>query len=183
MRKRPRAISQNARVESALRAGYNAMMASENKGFAVTLTLNGLADTDALGAAIASGLRAGDTVALNGDLGAGKTTLARAILRGLGVAEDVPSPSFTLVQEYETPKLAVRHYDFYRIENAREIDELGIDDALDDGAVLIEWPERAEDRIARDALRVSLSTSGETARKVEIEGPARWAHVFKAAHV
>jgi len=165
-------------IESLRRAGYNAMMVSENKGFAVTLTLNGLMDTDALGAAIAAGLRAGDTIALKGDLGAGKTTLARAILRGLGVTEDVPSPSFTLVQEYETPKLAVRHYDFYRIENAREIDELGIDDALDDGAVLIEWPERAENRIARDALRVSLTASSETARKAEIEGPSRWQRIF-----
>lgn len=183
MHKRPCAISQNARVETALRAGYNEQMASENKGFAVTLTLNGLADTEALGVAIAGGLRVGDTVALKGDLGAGKTTLARAILRGLCVAEDVPSPSFTLVQEYETPKLAVRHYDFYRLESAREIDELGIDDALDDGAVLIEWPERAEDCIARDALRVSLSASSETMRQVRIEGPSRWADVFKAVHV
>jgi len=151
--------------------------------FTLTILLSDMAATDKLGKAIAAGLRAGDTVALKGDLGAGKTTLARAILRGLGVTEDVPSPSFTLVQEYETPKFAVRHYDFYRLESAREIDELGIDDALDDSAVLIEWPERAEDRIARDALRVSLSASGETARKVEIEGPSRWADVFKAVHV
>jgi len=151
--------------------------------FALEIMLPDMAATEKLGNIIASGLRAGDTVALKGDLGAGKTTLARAILRGLGVSEDVPSPSFTLVQEYETPKIAVRHYDFYRIENAREIDELGIDDALDDGAVLIEWPERAENRIARDALRVTLSASGETARNVEIEGPARWADVFKAVHV
>ena len=141
--------------------------------FALEIMLPDMAATEKLGNIIASGLRAGDTVALKGDLGAGKTTLARAILRGLGVSEDVPSPSFTLVQEYETPKLTVRHYDFYRIENAREIDELGIDDALDDGAVLIEWPERAEDRIARDALRVSLSAAGENARKVQIEGLPR----------
>jgi tRNA threonylcarbamoyl adenosine modification protein YjeE len=151
--------------------------------FTLKIQLIDMAATEKLGETIAGGLRAGDTVALEGDLGAGKTTLARAILRGLGVAEDVPSPSFTLVQEYETPKFTVRHYDFYRIENAREIDELGIDDALDDGAVLIEWPERAEDRIARDALRVALSASGENARKAEIEGPLRWADIFKAFHV
>ena len=103
-----------------------------------------MAATEALGARIAAGLGNGDTVALKGDLGAGKTTLARAILRALGVTESVPSPTFTLVQSYETPRLTLRHYDLYRIRNPREIDELGLEEALEDGAVLIEWPENAE---------------------------------------
>src|SRR5580698_59029 len=113
------------------------------ENFRITVGLPDLAATTALGARIAAVLKAGDTVTLAGDLGAGKTVLARAILRSLGVAEDVPSPTFTLVQTYETPTLVVRHYDLYRIENASELDELGLEDALDEGAALIEWPDRA----------------------------------------
>ena len=103
-----------------------------------------------------TGCSRGDTVALSGDLGSGKTTLARAILAALGVAENVPSPTFTLVQTYDTPRLAVSHYDLYRLKSARELDELGLDEALDDGAALIEWPERAEGRLPDDALTVQL---------------------------
>ena len=155
----------------------------EHSGFVGEIALDGLAATNALGARIAAGLGVGDAVALRGDLGAGKTTLARAILRGLGVEEDVPSPSFTLVQQYETPRLAVRHYDFYRIETADELNELGLDEALDEGAVLIEWPERAPDRIPADALRIDLSVASERERKAHIEGPLRWSQILKAEHV
>ena len=138
------------------------------------LALPDLTATERLGGRIAAGLAKGDAVALEGDLGAGKTTLARAILAALGVTETVPSPTFTLVQSYETARLAVRHYDFYRIEAAREIDELGLDDALDDGAVLVEWPERAEGRLPDDALHILLTIDAD-ARRAEISGPARWA--------
>jgi len=157
-------------------------MARQNKGFAGDFPLAGLADTAALGGRIATGLRAGDAVALQGDLGAGKTTLARAILEGLGVTEDVPSPTFTLVQQYETPKLTVRHYDFYRIEEPSEVNELGLDEALDEGAVLIEWPERAPERIPADALHIHL-TIAERGRVAHIEGPSRWNDILKAIHV
>jgi tRNA threonylcarbamoyl adenosine modification protein YjeE len=152
-------------------------------GFAGEIALDGPAATAALGARIAGSLRVGDAVALEGDLGAGKTTLARAILRGLGVTEDVPSPTFTLVQQYETPHFSVRHYDFYRIENPRELDELGLDEALDEGVALIEWPERAPDRIPADALRVTLTIANDHARNAHVEGPARWSDVLKAEHV
>jgi tRNA threonylcarbamoyl adenosine modification protein YjeE len=155
----------------------------EDKGFAGEITLDGLAATTALGARIAAGLGVGDAVALRGDLGAGKTTLARAILRGLGVREDVPSPSFTLVQHYETPRLAVRHYDFYRIETPDELNELGLDEALDDGAVLIEWPERAPEYIPADALHVELTVAGDHDRRARLSGPKRWAQLLKEAHV
>jgi tRNA threonylcarbamoyladenosine biosynthesis protein TsaE len=136
-----------------------------------------LADQNAtveLGARIARGLRAGDVVLLSGELGAGKTALARAILRALGVNEHVPSPTFTLMQTYDTPKLTVRHLDLYRVEDARELDELGLDEALDDGAVLVEWPERAAGRWPDDAMRVGLTTTGETSRRAVLKGPARW---------
>jgi tRNA threonylcarbamoyladenosine biosynthesis protein TsaE len=172
---------QGNRVEATAGASYNGAMG--NTGFAADLALDGLPATAALGRRIADGLRVGDAVALQGDLGAGKTTLARAILEGLGVTEDVPSPTFTLVQQYETPRLAVRHYDFYRIEEPSDVNELGLDEALDEGAVLIEWPEKAPSRVPRDALRVTLSVTSERARAARIEGPDRWAGILKQAHV
>ena len=138
--------------------------------FCMELALPDLAATAALGARIAAGLRPGDLVALAGDLGAGKTTLARAILLALGVAENVPSPTFTLVQAYDMPTLRISHYDLYRLKNASEMRELGLDDALDDGAALVEWPERAT---LPDGLRVELTYDGIT-RHARLEGPAHW---------
>ena len=145
------------------------------------LLLADLAATEALGARIAAGLAIGDAVALQGDLGAGKTTLARAILRALGVTENVPSPTFTLVQTYDTPGLAVRHYDLYRILNPRDIDELGLEEALEEGAVLIEWPERAGDRLPGEALHVVLTATGPGSRRADVAGPARWASLMTGA--
>jgi tRNA threonylcarbamoyl adenosine modification protein YjeE len=150
-------------------------MNAESQGFAMPIILADLAATEALGARIAAGLGVGDAVALHGDLGAGKTTLARAILRALGVTESAPSPTFTLVQTYETPGLAVRHYDLYRIQSPREVDELGLEEALEEGAALIEWPENAEGRLPGDALHVVLTTTGPQTRRADIAGPARWA--------
>jgi len=148
-------------------------------GFSRRLRLSGAAATEALGARIAAGLAAGDAVALQGDLGAGKTTLARAILGALGVAGVVPSPTFTLVQCYETDKFPVRHYDLYRIERAEELEELGLGEALEEGAALIEWPERA--RMADDALHVRLTIAEGDARMAEISGPPHWAKIFESA--
>ena len=87
-------------------------------------------------------LKAGDVIALSGPLGAGKTTFARALVTRLDGEGEVPSPTFALMQRYETPRLTLTHCDFYRLEPA-ELDELGLDDALSEGVVLIEWPERA----------------------------------------
>jgi tRNA threonylcarbamoyladenosine biosynthesis protein TsaE len=138
----------------------------------------GLPETEALGKRIARRLRVGDVIALEGELGAGKTTLARALLRALGVAGEVPSPSFTLVQQYDTPRLKIAHCDFYRIEEAAEVDELGLEDALKEGAVLVEWPERAPHRIPEDALRIQMEFIGENERAVQFSGPARWAQLL-----
>jgi len=143
-----------------------------NDGFRMTVALPDLAATTTLGAAIAGQLAPGDAVLLSGDLGSGKTTLARAILTALGVDETVPSPTFTLVQAYETPRFPVSHYDLYRLKRPSEMDELGLDEALDDGAALIEWPERAEDRLPPDALRVHLLA--DHARHATMTGPSRW---------
>jgi tRNA threonylcarbamoyladenosine biosynthesis protein TsaE len=150
-------------------------MREDSQGFEREIALPDPAATAALGARIAHGLEAGDAVALEGDLGAGKTTLARAILRGLGVTEDVPSPTFTLVQQYDTPRLSVRHFDLYRIANASEVGELGFDEALDEGAVLVEWPERAGGALPDDTLHVTLAVTGPESRKAHVHGPAKWA--------
>jgi tRNA threonylcarbamoyl adenosine modification protein YjeE len=144
--------------------------------FRAEIALPGLADTTALAGRIAPLMGLGDAVALWGDLGAGKTTLAREILRALGVTEDVPSPTFTLVQAYETPHLTVAHYDLYRLKSARELHELGFREALEDGAVLVEWPERAPDYLPDGTLHLRLSVDGE-GRRVKITGPDRWAAI------
>ena len=147
-------------------------MAEISETFRKELPLPDLDATTRLGADIAAGLQAGDAVALWGDLGAGKTTLARAILKALGVADDVPSPTFTLVQSYETePRIA--HFDLYRLKSAREIEELGFEDALADGAVLVEWPERAPEALPPEALHVRL-TQKDGARIARLTGPSRW---------
>jgi tRNA threonylcarbamoyl adenosine modification protein YjeE len=151
-------------------------MAQTSETFRGDLPLPDLDATARLGAAIAGGLRAGDAVALWGDLGAGKTTLARAILRALGVTEEVPSPTFTLVQSYETlPPVA--HFDLYRLKNAREMAELGFDDALEDGAVLVEWPERAPEALPPEALHVRLSLQ-DGVRLARLTGPMRWENLI-----
>ena len=144
-------------------------------GFETIVTLADETATADLGARIARLLEPGDAVLLKGDLGAGKTTLARAILRALGVEGHVPSPTFTLVQTYQPRDLTVFHYDLYRIEDARELAELGLDDALDDGALLVEWPEKGfPARLATGALTVMLTQTGPTAREARIAGPGRW---------
>lgn len=135
--------------------------------------------TRELGAVIAGALVTGDLIALSGDLGAGKTTLARAILRSLGVAEEVPSPTFTLVQRYRTQKLAVSHFDLYRVENASEMNELGLEDALDEGAALVEWPENGlPARLQLEALTIHLMALDHGRREIRASGPARWRPVF-----
>lgn len=152
-------------------------MSKDSQRFEQVVPLPGLDATDRLGARIAAALKVGDAVALQGELGAGKTTLARAILRALGVTEDVPSPTFTLVQYYETAKLPVRHYDLYRIESPADIEELGLEEALDEGAALIEWPERALAWLPQDRLHVVLGHDG-GARQAAISGPPRWLAPF-----
>jgi tRNA threonylcarbamoyl adenosine modification protein YjeE len=104
----------------------------------------------------------GDAVALSGDLGAGKTTLARALIRALlgDHGAEVPSPTFSLRQSYETRRLTLSHFDFYRLEDATEAGELGIEDALANGAVVVEWPERAPGLLPDNRFEIAL---GETA--------------------
>jgi tRNA threonylcarbamoyl adenosine modification protein YjeE len=123
-----------------------------------------------LGEDLAMALRAGDALALSGDLGAGKTTLARGLIRAMAAAEnlDVPSPTFTLVQSYGT-RVPLNHFDLYRLTSSSELDELGLDEMLATGAALIEWPERAGDRLPQGAVVVELTQDGE-GRQARIAG-------------
>jgi tRNA threonylcarbamoyladenosine biosynthesis protein TsaE len=109
-----------------------------------TIRLTDEQATEALGRAIAPLLRPGDSIALFGTLGAGKTSLSRGILLGLGHHGEVASPTFPIVQTYDPPDVSIPvwHVDLYRIEAVQELEELGLDDALMDSALLIEWPER-----------------------------------------
>ncbi|WP_137928983.1 tRNA (adenosine(37)-N6)-threonylcarbamoyltransferase complex ATPase subunit type 1 TsaE [Mesorhizobium comanense] len=118
--------------------------------------------TARLGEDLALALRAGDVLALKGDLGAGKSTLARALIRTLAedAGLDVPSPTFTLVQSYET-RIPVHHFDLYRLSSARELDELGFEEALAQGAALVEWPERAEGELPKTSVLIELVQHGE----------------------
>ena len=134
------------------------------------------AATRRLGAAIAGVLRPGEAVCLSGPLGAGKSTLARALVRALTTPqEEVPSPSFTLVQFYEGARLKVAHFDLYRLSSPDEAYEIGLDEALEDGAAVIEWPERLEGRLPRHRLDVdiALSEAGE-AREARLAGHGAW---------
>jgi len=127
------------------------------------------AATERLGRAIARTLQAGEAVCLRGVLGAGKTTLARALIRQrTGAAEDVPSPTFTLVQFYEAEGLKLAHFDLYRLTSADEANEIGLDEALDDGAAIVEWPERLGRRLPADRLDVELSIVGAAPRESRI---------------
>lgn len=109
------------------------------------LTLPDLAAMDALGRAIAAKLRPGDVVSLEGNLGAGKTTLARSIIKGCGYTGEVPSPTFTIIECYDPPvtRLPLVHADFYRLETPGEAQEIGLDDYRDGAALIAEWPEKA----------------------------------------
>src|SRR5262245_53066196 len=114
------------------------------------------AGTMRLAELVALKIRVGDAIALFGDLGAGKTTLARALIGALlgESAPEVPSPTFALRQTYCAPRLAVSHFDFYRLSGAHEAHELGFEEALQTGAAIVEWPERAVSLLPEDRIEI-----------------------------
>lgn len=153
---------------------------------AVSLSLPDADATARLGAAIAPRLEPGETVLLYGPLGMGKSTLARGLIRALtGPDEDVPSPTFTLVQFYESDP-PVAHFDLYRLTRPGEAAEIGLDEALDDGCAIIEWPERLGDDPARwlgpDILTVTLAEQGD-GRVAALSGAGAWETKLKDLHV
>ena len=139
---------------------------------------------EAFGERLARRLEKGDVIALSGDLGAGKTTLARGILRGLGYEGEAPSPTFALVQGYEPPDvhLPIAHIDLYRLQTPAAVDELGLDDWLDDGALMIEWPEHGATAWLGDALWLTLSATGAGGRGLTARAlgawEKRWSHLL-----
>ena len=130
--------------------------------------------TERAGAELAGRLRAGDVVTLSGPLGVGKTALARAILRSSGFEGDVPSPTFAIVQPYDDLIPPIWHCDLYRIEDPAEMEELGLDSVLDDGVLLVEWPERAGAAAWPQALRLLLGFAEDGARSLTAQVPTAW---------
>lgn len=134
------------------------------------------AATRALAARIAAICGRGDLIALYGDLGVGKTVFARAFIRArTSPDEEVPSPTFTLVQHYDGEPASVYHFDLYRLQIADEVLELGFEDALADGTVLVEWPDRLGPYMPRDRLDIEIRQSGkEDERTVRLIGRGYW---------
>jgi tRNA threonylcarbamoyladenosine biosynthesis protein TsaE len=149
-------------------------------GTTIRIDLADEAATTELATRISAMATAGDTVALFGDLGSGKTVFARAFINARTAAhEDVPSPTFTLVQTYEFPApggaIPVYHFDLYRIEDPSDIEELGMDDAFADGISLIEWPGRLDGRLPGNRLDLVLSQGqGPEQRRAELSGHGSW---------
>ena len=151
---------------------------------AITLFLPDAEATTRLGARIAPMLRPGDTLLLHGPIGAGKTHFARAVvqarLAAVGLREDVPSPTFTLVQVYQAGDVEIWHSDLFRLTHPDEVTELGLQDAFDTAICLVEWPEKLADLAPADALHLRFAAQGE-GRSVSISGEAaRWEPLLTA---
>ena len=144
-------------------------------GEPIVVGLPDLRATQRFAARLAPLLRAGDLVALDGDLGAGKSELARAVVRARARAEiDVPSPTFTLLQRYDLPGMTLIHADLYRLRAPSELLELGLDELLDEAALLVEWPARAGDLLPRLRLGLRLDIEADDARRLAIDAPDRY---------
>lgn len=138
--------------------------------------------TTAFASRIAPLLSAGDTLLLEGDIGAGKSAFARALIRArLGRMEDVPSPTFTLVQTYEAPDGDIWHCDLYRLTHPDEALELGLEEAFESAICLIEWPDRLGDAVPSGALNLAF-VAGDDGHKITVSGPHPWAARLGGLH-
>ena len=136
------------------------------------ITVRSVEDTWALAAKIAAKLKPGMVLALQGDLGAGKTTFMQGLGYALGVRRPITSPTFTLSMEYPTERFLLVHFDLYRLTGPGDLLNIGYFEYLEDGAVVaLEWPERAGELLPRDAVRLTFRLTGdESTRKIRIEG-------------
>jgi tRNA threonylcarbamoyladenosine biosynthesis protein TsaE len=154
------------------------------KETATSFDLVDLSGTRKLGGLIASQLAVGDVVALEGDLGTGKTTLARAIIAELSGEGEAPSPTFTLVQTYPARikgrETEIWHFDLYRLNRPEEAYELAIEDAFADGVSIIEWPSRLGPLLPADCLFTTLAMAGPHSRRVTLSGGPRWHAAIEA---
>ena len=124
-------------------------------------------ETRSLGKKLSAHLKAGDVVLLQGDLGAGKSEFARGIARGLGIDGPVPSPSFTILNAYDEGRIPLYHFDWYRIEEAQEIYDMGMEEQLGgDGIALIEWSERAQECLPENLLEITIHTLDDETREI-----------------
>lgn len=150
----------------------------------VELFLSSPEETAALGKRLATAVAPGDCVLLDGQIGAGKTHFARALIQEWlalsGKREDVPSPTFTLVQTYSNGQSELWHADLYRLSSPGDVDELGIYEAFEEAIVLVEWPDRLAESAPQDALRLTMEPSG-NGRLLHAKGPSRLLNVFKGA--
>ncbi len=146
----------------------------------ITIALPNETDTVELASRIALLLAPGDTLLLEGSIGAGKSAFARALIRArLGRMEDVPSPTFTLVQTYEDPEGDIWHCDLYRLTHPDEVFELGLDEAFTTAICLIEWPDRLGTDAPKNALRLAFA-AGDTEHSVQITTTPEWHDRLKA---
>lgn len=130
----------------------------------------------ALAEQLALVLRAGDCLTFYGDVGAGKTTFIRTMIKNLCGTQNVPSPTFTLVETYDSPFASIWHFDLYRLKKAEELYELGFEEALLDGILFIEWPQHAKGLLPPSQLQLHLKSAQDgCARIVSILGDAQWA--------
>ena len=141
------------------------------------------AETAAFGARLAPILNAGDVVCFEGPLGAGKSTLARGLIRAFCGAKDVPSPTFTLVETYEGASDAIWHFDLYRLDKQSEIWELGFEDAIETGISLIEWPDKIKDILPDGALRLCFDVQSDGARRLTLIAPDQWMPALRQAGI
>ncbi|MEM9751484.1 MAG: tRNA (adenosine(37)-N6)-threonylcarbamoyltransferase complex ATPase subunit type 1 TsaE [Pseudomonadota bacterium] len=160
------------------------MASPDPSPFSLTIPLPSEAECLRLGARLAPLFEAGDMIWLIGALGAGKTTLARGAIQALcGEDVDIPSPTFALIQQYETADLLISHMDLYRLENPDEVEELGLDDALDAGACLIEWPDRLGAFALDDRLEIHLQSvdaaGAASRREARMTGYGLWARKLR----
>jgi tRNA threonylcarbamoyladenosine biosynthesis protein TsaE len=135
----------------------------------MSITTHDAEETKAIAAALGAVLRPGDLVVLSGELGAGKTTFAKGLARGLGVIDTVTSPTFTIVQEYAGP-VPVAHVDVYRLDRVQELYDLGLDELADERVTFVEWGEAVAPVLPRDRLVVRIDFAGEAAsdRRIEV---------------
>lgn len=140
---------------------------------------NSAAETRKLGERLAGQLKAGDVILLEGELGAGKSEFARGVAKGLGVQETVTSPSFTILNVYESGRAPLYHFDWYRLESAEELYELGMDEYLGgEGIALVEWPGRCPEAVPETCLRIRIEAGGENTRRITGEACGSFRRIF-----